>query len=97
PPPATDTTTKGKDVDPSKSVNETLTRADAARRRGDCAAAVPSYESVRKSGARQQRARALVGLALCAEAAGDASRANDLFAQARAEDSEIDAYIDSVR
>lgn len=97
-PPKNDAKTKGKDAETTTKVDtENLARADLARRGGDCAAAVPLYESVRKSGTRKQRARALVGLALCAETSGESDRATALFAQARAEDSEIDAYVESER
>jgi hypothetical protein len=74
-----------------------LARADAARRRGDCAAARPDYQRVVTIGTTKQRARARAGLALCLERAGEREAARELFDQARADDAAIDAWISTER
>jgi hypothetical protein len=74
-----------------------LARADAARRRGDCAAARPDYQRVVADGTVKQRARARAGLALCLERAGEREAARALFEQARADDAAIDAWISTER
>ncbi len=81
----------------SDKTSDSLAKADAARRSGDCGSAVKLYESVRKTGTRAQRAKALVGLALCAEREGDRAGADELLAKARAEDASSDAYYQSER
>ena len=74
-----------------------LARADAARRRGDCASARPDYQRVVATGTPKQRARARAGLALCLERAGERDAARELFDQARADDAGIDAWISTER
>jgi hypothetical protein len=74
-----------------------LARADAARHRGDCAAARPDYQRVVATGTAKQRARARAGLALCLERAGEREAARELFDQARADDAAIDAWISTER
>ncbi len=76
---------------------ERLARADAARRRGDCAAARSDYQQVVAQGTTKQRARARAGLSLCAERDGDAQAASELAAKARQDDPSIDAWIDAQR
>jgi hypothetical protein len=90
-----ETTEKKKDAD--KGGGDALAKADALRRAGDCGSAAKLYESVRKTGTKAQRAKALVGLALCAEREGDRARADELLAKARADDADIDAYYESER
>lgn len=95
PPRDAEKTEKKKDAD--KGGTDALAKADALRRSGDCGSAVKLYESVRKTGTKAQRARALVGLALCAEREGDRAAADELLAKARADDASIDAYYESER
>jgi len=83
--------------DDRKANLDALARADAARRSGDCAAAVKIYDSLRTHADRKTRARAKAGLALCAERAGDAARASDLLTQARKDDAAIDQWVEAER
>jgi hypothetical protein len=94
------TTPNEPDVTPAKERDkdaDDLSRADAKRRSGDCDGAVKLYESVRKHGTKSQRAKALVGLALCAERKGNRDLAEDLLSEARAQDANTDAYYDAER
>jgi len=76
---------------------ERLSRADAARRRGDCNTARPDYDQVVETGTSKQRARARAGIALCLEQAGDTAGARSLIDRARQDDAQIDAWVDAER
>lgn len=65
-------------------VRSDLLRADQMRRRGDCAPAVKLYGQLVGNAAGVQRARALAGLSLCAEATGDTVAAKSYMQQANA-------------
>lgn len=79
------------------SAQERLTRADAARRRGDCTSARPDYDRVVETGTSKQRARARAGIALCLERSGDDAGARSLIDRARQDDAQIDAWVDAER
>lgn len=83
----------GDDVAPQ----QRLSRADEARRRGDCAAARVDYDRVVAIGSAKQRARARAGIALCLERAGDDAGARTQLEQARKDDVAIDAWFDAQR
>lgn len=78
-------------VDADKeSVRDQLERGDAAREKGRCADAEDEYAAVaRSNGPAAERARALVGLGLCREAAGQGGEAERYFDAARALDPSV--------
>lgn len=73
-----------------------LSAADKARSSGRCGDAIGKYQQLRGVGGMEE-ARALVGLGLCAEAAGDAGKAEGYFAQARTLAPAIDSLIANER
>jgi hypothetical protein len=75
-------------VDADKeAVRDQLDDGDRARHRGDCSAAERAYTDVaRSNGPAAERARALVGLGLCREAAGDHDAAERYFDEANSLD-----------
>lgn len=82
-------------VDADKeTVRDQLDAGDRARHRGDCGAAAREYTEVaRSTGPAAERARALVGLGLCREAAGDPSAAERYFDEARALDPAVATWL----
>jgi hypothetical protein len=74
------------DVD-KEAVRDQLADGDRALHRGDCTTAERAYTDVaRSNGPAAERARALVGLGLCREAAGDHDAAERYFDEANSLD-----------
>lgn len=77
-------------------LRDLLAQADNDRRRGRCAEAKAAYKNILGS-AGAEEARALVGLGLCAESAGDEALAESYFRKARTLNPAIDSLIASER
>lgn len=71
-----------------------VAEGDALRRQGNCGLAKMRYRNARKAEDSRVRARALAGEGLCEYADGQLGKAKKLFAQARAADAGVDAFID---
>lgn len=76
---------------------EYIERGDKARVGGDCFGANNEYQRALDDGDDSVRARALVGLGLCAAEQGNSARAESLFEEARALDPEVASYIGTQR
>jgi hypothetical protein len=76
---------------------EAIERGDKARTGGDCFRASNEYHRALDDGNDSVRARAFVGLALCASQDGNPTKADSYFEQARALDPEVGGYIETQR
>lgn len=74
-----------------------IAAADGDRRAGRCTAAKLVYRRFEDTGDVRLRAKALAGLGLCAEAAGQAKDAERFFARARKADASIAGFIQRER
>jgi tetratricopeptide (TPR) repeat protein len=95
--------TKTEPADPATAKEEKAAHAswklieagDAARSAGDCFRASNEYQRALDDGDDAVRARAYVGLGLCAAADGNTARADSFYEQARALDPEVGGYLDT--
>ena len=71
-----------------------IEEGDKLRRSGQCSMAGKKYQQAKLSANRSVRARALAGLGLCEQKAGQSGAAEELFEQARALDSSVGGFIE---
>jgi hypothetical protein len=74
-----------------------ISAADRLRRAGNCEAAKAEYRPLTGNGDRRVRARALAGLGLCEDAAGNEDAAETWFSKARKSDPDIAGFISHER
>ncbi len=84
------------DAEDKDALRGLLQGADSDRRRGRCAAAIKAYSQLMGVKGNEE-ARALMGLGLCAEAAGDVAGAEGYFRRAKSINPALDPLIEAER